>query len=105
MPVGAITNYIDVAQLVLYVFWFFFFALIFWIRTEDKREGYPAESLPAGQDDDDGGLPAAAEAEDLQDAAHREDQVESSPARRQAAVQAQRRADRGLPRRRAGPDR
>ncbi len=43
MPVGAITNYIDVAQLVLYVFWFSFFALIFYIRTEDKREGYPME--------------------------------------------------------------
>jgi photosynthetic reaction center H subunit len=49
MPVGAITNYIDVAQLVLYVFWFFFFALIFYIRTEDKREGYPAESARLGK--------------------------------------------------------
>jgi photosynthetic reaction center H subunit len=48
MPIGAITNYIDVAQLVLYVFWFFFFALVFWIRREDKREGYPAESLRVG---------------------------------------------------------
>ncbi|MCF7991673.1 MAG: photosynthetic reaction center subunit H [Thiohalocapsa sp.] len=44
MPIGAITNYIDVAQLTLYVFWFFFFGLVFWIRQEDKREGYPAES-------------------------------------------------------------
>jgi photosynthetic reaction center H subunit len=44
MPTGAITNYIDVAQLTLYAFWFFFFALIFWIRREDKREGYPVES-------------------------------------------------------------
>ncbi|KAA6182837.1 photosynthetic reaction center subunit H [Thiohalocapsa marina] len=43
MPTGAITNYIDVAQLTLYVFWFFFFALVFWIRREDKREGYPVE--------------------------------------------------------------
>ena len=49
MPVGAITNYIDVAQLVLYVFWFFFFALIFYIRMEDKREGYPATSLRLGK--------------------------------------------------------
>jgi photosynthetic reaction center H subunit len=48
MPVGAITNYIDVAQLVLYVFWFFFFALIFYIRQEDKREGYPVESQRMG---------------------------------------------------------
>jgi photosynthetic reaction center H subunit len=45
MPVGAITNYIDVAQLVLWVFWFSFFALIYYIRTEDKREGYPVESV------------------------------------------------------------
>lgn len=49
MPVGAITNYIDVAQLVLYVFWFFFFALIFYIRTEDKREGYPVQSQRMGR--------------------------------------------------------
>jgi photosynthetic reaction center H subunit len=45
MPIGAITNYIDVAQLTLWVFWFFFFALVFYIRREDKREGYPAESM------------------------------------------------------------
>ncbi len=41
MPQGAITEYIDVAQLVLYAFWFFFFGLIFYLRREDKREGYP----------------------------------------------------------------
>jgi photosynthetic reaction center H subunit len=45
MPIGAITNYVDVAQLTLYAFWFFFFGLVFWIRREDKREGYPVESL------------------------------------------------------------
>jgi photosynthetic reaction center H subunit len=44
MPIGAITNYVDVAQLTLWVFWFFFFALVWFIRREDKREGYPAES-------------------------------------------------------------
>lgn len=44
MPTGAITGYIDVAQLVLYAFWIFFFGLIFYIRREDKREGYPLES-------------------------------------------------------------
>jgi photosynthetic reaction center H subunit len=44
MPVGAITNQLDVAILTLYAFWFFFFALVFWIRREDKREGYPVES-------------------------------------------------------------
>lgn len=42
--IGAITGYIDVAQLVLYVFWLFFAGLIIYIRMEDKREGYPLES-------------------------------------------------------------
>lgn len=41
---GAITGYIDVAQLVLYAFWIFFAGLIFYLRREDKREGYPLES-------------------------------------------------------------
>lgn len=44
METGAITGYIDVAQLVLYAFWIFFAGLIFYLRTEDKREGYPLES-------------------------------------------------------------
>jgi len=44
MPTGAITGYIDVAQLVLYAFWIFFAGLIFYLRREDKREGYPLES-------------------------------------------------------------
>jgi photosynthetic reaction center H subunit len=38
---GAITEYIDVAQIVLYAFWIFFAGLIFYLRREDKREGYP----------------------------------------------------------------
>lgn len=41
MEKGAITGYIDVAQVVLYAFWVFFFGLIFYLRREDKREGYP----------------------------------------------------------------
>jgi photosynthetic reaction center H subunit len=41
---GAITQYIDVAQLVLYAFWFFLAALVYYLRREDKREGYPLES-------------------------------------------------------------
>ena len=41
---GDITEYIDVAQVVLYVFWIFFFGLIIYLRREDKREGYPLES-------------------------------------------------------------
>lgn len=44
-----ITGYIDVAQITLYVFWAFFFALVFWLRREDRREGYPLESDPTGQ--------------------------------------------------------
>jgi photosynthetic reaction center H subunit len=44
MPTGAVTDYIDVAQIALYVFWIFFAALIIYLRREDKREGYPLES-------------------------------------------------------------
>lgn len=43
MSTGAITGYIDVAQLVLYAFWAFFFALICYLRREDRREGYPLD--------------------------------------------------------------
>jgi len=43
MPQGAITGYIDVAQIALYAFWFFFACLIFYLRREDKREGYPLD--------------------------------------------------------------
>lgn len=46
---AAITSYIDVAQLVLYAFWFFFAGLVFYIRREDKREGYPLESTRGGE--------------------------------------------------------
>jgi photosynthetic reaction center H subunit len=41
---AALTQYIDVAQVVLYFFWAFLAAVIFYIRREDKREGYPLES-------------------------------------------------------------
>lgn len=41
---GAITEYIDVAQIMLYVFWAFFAGLVYYLRQEDKREGYPLES-------------------------------------------------------------
>lgn len=40
----ALTHSIDVAQVVLYAFWAFFFGLIYWLRREDRREGYPLES-------------------------------------------------------------
>lgn len=41
---GAFTEYFDVAQVALYVFWIFFAGLIIYLRREDKREGYPLES-------------------------------------------------------------
>ena len=49
MQTGAITGYIDVAQIALYVFWLFFAGLIFYLRKEDKREGYPLVTERAGQ--------------------------------------------------------
>lgn len=37
------TSSIDVAQVTLYGFWIFFAGLIFYLRREDKREGYPLQ--------------------------------------------------------------
>lgn len=48
MEIGAVTSYIDVAQLSLYAFWIFFACLIVYLRQEDRREGYPLESDPNG---------------------------------------------------------
>lgn len=48
MPFGAMGENLDVAQIVLYLFWIFFAGLIFWIRREDRREGYPLESENTG---------------------------------------------------------
>jgi photosynthetic reaction center H subunit len=41
METGAITQYVDVAQLVLYAFWIFFAGLIYYLVREGHREGYP----------------------------------------------------------------
>jgi photosynthetic reaction center H subunit len=49
MQTGAITSYIDVAQLVLYAFWIFFAGLIYYLHAENKREGYPLETDVPGQ--------------------------------------------------------
>ena len=49
MQTGAITDYIDVAQLVLYAFWIFFAGLIYYLHQENKREGYPLESNVPGK--------------------------------------------------------
>lgn len=48
MHTGAITGYFDVAQITLYGFWIFFAGLIFHIRREDKREGFPLVSDKPG---------------------------------------------------------
>lgn len=40
--------YLDFAQVTLYVFWIFFACLIFYLRREDKREGYPLDSTASG---------------------------------------------------------
>lgn len=48
---GAITGYIDVAQIVLYMFWIFFAGLIYYLHRENKREGYPLESDRSGHID------------------------------------------------------
>lgn len=53
---GAITNNIDVAQVVLYAFFLFFAGLIFYLRREDRREGYPLESEASGRAKDRGFL-------------------------------------------------
>jgi len=44
MGTGAITSYVDVAQLVLYLFWIFFFGLIYYLAVENHREGYPMDA-------------------------------------------------------------
>jgi photosynthetic reaction center H subunit len=48
METGAITSYIDVAQVTLYAFWVFFALLLFYLRQEDRREGYPLEADQSG---------------------------------------------------------
>lgn len=44
MGTGAITQSIDLAQLVLYMFWLFFAGLIVYLVRENHREGYPMET-------------------------------------------------------------
>ena len=43
MEFGAITGYVDLAQLLLYAFWLFFAGLIYYLIREGHREGYPME--------------------------------------------------------------
>jgi photosynthetic reaction center H subunit len=59
MEVGAITGYMDVAQITLYAFWIFFFCLILYLRSQDRREGYPlVEENPYGGPENLGALRA-----------------------------------------------
>jgi photosynthetic reaction center H subunit len=44
MGTGAITQYVDVAQIVLYMFWAFFAGLIYYLLRENHREGYPMDN-------------------------------------------------------------
>jgi photosynthetic reaction center H subunit len=44
MGTGAITQTVDVAQLVLYLFWIFFAGLVYYLVRENHREGYPMET-------------------------------------------------------------
>ncbi len=57
MGTGAITQYVDVAQVVLYMFWAFFFSLIFYLQRESKREGYPMHTDRPGRTYVEGLLP------------------------------------------------
>lgn len=41
METGSITQYVDVAQVVLYVFWIFFVLLVLYLNKESRREGFP----------------------------------------------------------------
>jgi photosynthetic reaction center H subunit len=45
---GNIVGTIDGAELAFYAFVLFFIALIFWLRREDRREGYPLEDELTG---------------------------------------------------------
>jgi photosynthetic reaction center H subunit len=42
------TSYIDLAQVILYLFIGFFFYLVYYLHREGKREGYPLESDRSG---------------------------------------------------------
>jgi photosynthetic reaction center H subunit len=48
---GSIVGNIDVAQVVLYAFWVFFIGLLWYLRQEDRREGYPLEEDATGRYD------------------------------------------------------
>jgi photosynthetic reaction center H subunit len=47
MKFGTIVGNLDFAQMMLYLFYLFFVALMLYIRREDRREGYPLFSEPS----------------------------------------------------------
>lgn len=56
MPEQAFNGGLDVAEWVLYGFFALFFALILYLRREDRREGYPLEDEATGRHEPLGGL-------------------------------------------------
>jgi photosynthetic reaction center H subunit len=44
MLAGAITGYIDVAQITLYIFFIFFAGLVYYLQRESRREGFPLQN-------------------------------------------------------------
>ncbi|VVT11102.1 photosynthetic reaction center subunit H [Erythrobacter sp. EC-HK427] len=48
MADGNIVGSIDLAEIALSLFFLFFLALVFWLRREDRREGYPLEDAVTG---------------------------------------------------------
>jgi photosynthetic reaction center H subunit len=55
-PTSYLFGEFDVAELSLWIFWLFFAGLIFYLRREDRREGYPLENDVTGQHEPLGGL-------------------------------------------------
>ncbi|MBB1251217.1 photosynthetic reaction center subunit H [Rhizobium sp. G21] len=47
--IGSLGGNLDVAQVVLYAFWVFFAGLVWYLRQEDRREGYPLEADVSGR--------------------------------------------------------
>ena len=49
METGTMIGNLDIAQISIYAFWVFFALLIWYLRQEDRREGYPLESDVSGE--------------------------------------------------------
>lgn len=56
MTDGYLVGTIDVAELAFYTFVLFFIGLVFWLRREDRREGYPLEDELTGIVESPGGV-------------------------------------------------